>query len=81
MSSIISPYRAAAMAEFWRALRTLKALHAEQAAGQAIATGPAVAARPPAASPKAPAARPPLMPRPRPNEPCLAGLWHEEMLF
>jgi hypothetical protein len=62
-------YRGAAMAEFWRALCTLKALQAEQAAGQAIATGPAVATRPPAVSPKAPTARPPLMPRPRPNQP------------
>jgi hypothetical protein len=35
-------YRGAAMAEFWRALRTLKALQAEQAAE----TGPALAAHP-----------------------------------
>jgi hypothetical protein len=66
-------YRGAAMAEFWRALRTLKALQAEQAAGQAIAIGPAVAARTRAMNPKAPAARPPLMPRPRPDEPERAG--------
>ena len=32
-------YRGAAMAEFWRALRTLKALQAEQASGRAIARG------------------------------------------
>ena len=47
-------YRGAAMIEFWRALRTLKALQAEQAA----ATGPAVEARP-----EGPAARPPLVHR------------------
>ena len=35
-------YRGAAMAEFWRALKTLKALQAEQA----IDTGPALEARP-----------------------------------
>ena len=62
-------YRGAAMAAFWRALRTLKALQAEQAAGQASATAPARAARPPQANPKAPAPRPPLAQRPRPNEP------------
>ena len=61
-------YRGAAMAEFWRALRTLKALQAEQAAGQAIETGPALAARP-GGEPKASAARPPLVHRPRPDEP------------
>jgi hypothetical protein len=62
-------YRGAAMAEFWRALRTLKALQAEQAAGQAIETGPALAARPTEAKPKASAARPPLGHRQRPDEP------------
>jgi hypothetical protein len=38
-------YRGAAMAEFWRALKTLKALQAEQTrdAGQALADGPALA--------------------------------------
>jgi hypothetical protein len=49
-------YRGAAMAEFWRALRTLKALQSEQAAGQAMGT--ALAAHPlaarPAAQPSAP---------------------------
>jgi hypothetical protein len=62
-------YRGAAMAEFWRALKTLKALQAEQA----IATGPALAAHPLDAHPKAqpirPAARPPLARRPQPDEP------------
>jgi hypothetical protein len=52
-------YRGAAMAEFWRALRTPKALQAEQAAE----TGPALEAHPLAAHapephPIAPAARP-----------------------
>jgi hypothetical protein len=32
-------YRGAAMAEFWRALRTLKALQAEQAAGLEMSAG------------------------------------------
>jgi hypothetical protein len=53
-------YRGAAMAEFWRALRTLKALQAEQA----LDTGPALAAHR-----KAPAARPALVHRPQPDEP------------
>ena len=59
-------YRGAAMAEFWRALRTLKALQAEQAleAGQGIETSLPVAAHP-----VEPAARPPLALRPQPNEP------------
>jgi hypothetical protein len=62
-------YRGAAMAEFWRALKTLKALQAEQAlqAGQVeqvLATAPA-----PRAHPAKPGARPPLTSRPRPNEP------------
>jgi hypothetical protein len=54
-------YRGAAMAEFWRALKTLKALQAEQA----LADGPALATRPlrPAAQPPRPADRA------RPNEP------------
>jgi hypothetical protein len=56
-------YRGAAMAEFWRALRTLKALQAEQAE-QTLATAPAARARPAQL-----AARPPLVDRPRPNEP------------
>jgi hypothetical protein len=53
-------YRGAAMAEFWRALHTLKALQAEQA----LETSPALAAHP-----LRPAARPPLVHRPQPNEP------------
>jgi hypothetical protein len=59
-------YRGAAMAEFWRALRTLKALQAEQAqrAEQALETAAALATHP-----LRPAARPPLIHRPRPNEP------------
>jgi hypothetical protein len=52
-------YRGAAMAEFWRALRTLKALQAEQAAG----TGDALAEHP-----MQPAARP-LVHLAQPNEP------------
>ena len=62
-------YRGAAMAEFWRALRTLKALQAEQAAE----AGPALEALPldayPKAQPTRPAARPPLAHRPQPDEP------------
>jgi hypothetical protein len=58
-------YRGAAMAEFWRALKTLKALQAEQAA----ANEPALAAHSLEANPKPPAARPPLVHRPRPDEP------------
>jgi hypothetical protein len=63
-------YRGAAMAEFWRALRTLKALQAEQA----IETGPALEVHPPEAHPldaplTAPAARRPLVHRPQPDEP------------
>jgi hypothetical protein len=58
-------YRGAAMAEFWRALRTLKALQAEQAAE----TGPALEAHPLATHPARPAARPPLVHRPQPNQP------------
>jgi hypothetical protein len=52
-------YRGAAMAEFWRALRTLKALQAEQAAG-------ADALEMPRRPPRAPAR---LTSRPAPNEP------------
>jgi hypothetical protein len=62
-------YRGAAMAEFWRALKTLKALQAEQAAD----TGPALEARALAAHHNAlatrPAARPPLVHRAQPDEP------------
>ena len=59
-------YRGAAMAEFWRALRTLKALQAEQAAD----TRPAVVtAHPSDGQPEAPAARPPLVRGARPDKP------------
>ena len=58
-------YRGAAMAEFMRALRTLKALQAEQA----VATGPALAAHPQEAQPMTPAVRPPLVHRAQPDEP------------
>jgi hypothetical protein len=63
-------YRGAAMAEFWRALRTLKALQAEQAAE----AGPALDGRPlaahrPEAHQMTPVARPPLVQRPQPDEP------------
>jgi hypothetical protein len=64
-------YRGAAMAEFWRALHTLKALQAEQAA----AAGTALEAHPldahPQAQPTRPTARPPLAYRPQPDEPRL----------
>ena len=53
------------MAEFWRALRTLKALQAQQA----IETGPVLTTRPLEVHPEAPAAPPPLVHGPRPNEP------------
>ncbi|MGH6897404.1 MAG: hypothetical protein ACREJ5_12810 [Geminicoccaceae bacterium] len=53
-------YRGAAMAEFWRALRTLKALQAEQA----VETGAALQAQP-----RRPAARRPAAQRPQPSEP------------
>jgi hypothetical protein len=54
-------YRGAAMAEFWRALKTLKALQAEQAAAELQEAVPA--------APLRPAARPSLAARARPNEP------------
>jgi hypothetical protein len=59
-------YRGAAMAEFWRALKTLKALQADQAreAEQALESGLAAAAHP-----VKPAAQPPIAHRLRPNEP------------
>jgi hypothetical protein len=57
-------YRGAAMAEFWRALRTLKALQAEQAAP----TGPALEEHRVKAH-RARPARPPLAHRPQPDEP------------
>ena len=58
-------YRGAAMAEFWRALKTLKALQAEQA----VDTGPALDAHPLQAHSAMPAARAPLARRPQPDEP------------
>jgi hypothetical protein len=64
-------YRGAAMAEFWRALKTLKALQAEQArdAEQAREARRAVAHHTEAAAP-APIAARPARPQPaRPNEP------------
>jgi hypothetical protein len=67
-------YRGAAMAEFWRALKTLKALQAEQKADtDAALAAQSLEARPLDAHLKAPptrpAARPPLVHRPRPDEP------------
>jgi hypothetical protein len=53
------------MAEFWRALKTLKALQAEQA----VDTGPALDAHPLQAHSAMPAARAPLARRPQPDEP------------
>jgi hypothetical protein len=62
-------YRGAAMAEFWRALRTLKALQAEQAvAAEPALTGHSLEVHPPEAHPMTPAPRPPLVRRPQPNE-------------
>jgi hypothetical protein len=58
-------YRGAAMAEFWRALRMLKALQAEQAAG----AGPALAAHPIEVHPEARDARLPVVHRAQPHEP------------
>jgi hypothetical protein len=59
-------YRGAAMAEFWRALRTLKALQAEQAAQ----LQPEAATKPALAEPAMrPAARLPRAQVARPNEP------------
>ena len=58
-------YRGAAMAEFWRALRTLKALQAEQAANIASS----LAAQPLDPRLKTPAPRAPLIDRSPPNEP------------
>jgi hypothetical protein len=66
-------YRGAAMAEFSRALRTLKALQAEQAKPVAHAPGATLALAPPAGRP---VARRTVAAGSRPNEPCLAELWH-----
>jgi hypothetical protein len=58
-------YRGAAMAEFWRALKTLKALQAEQKATELDVAAPArVRAQPPR-----PAARPEMADHPGPSEP------------
>jgi hypothetical protein len=57
-------YRGAAMAEFWRALKTLKALQAEQAATELDVAAPARVR----AQPRRPAAHPEA-PRPKPSEP------------
>jgi hypothetical protein len=56
-------YRGGALAEFWRALKTLKALQAEQAAMalQEAVPAPLQSIRP--------TARPPFARRPQPNEP------------
>jgi hypothetical protein len=73
-------YRGSAMAEFWRALRTLKALQAEQArdaqeareagAARAIEAGRAVAAHRTKAAPPTTLVARPARPQPaRPNEP------------
>ena len=58
-------YRGAAMAEFWRALRTLKALQAEQALEAEQPRADAALAAPPLR----PAARPRLADPAQPNEP------------
>jgi hypothetical protein len=74
-------YRGAAMAEFWRVLKTLKALQAGQArdAEQACDAGRAGAHRTEAAPPTSLAARPQL---PRPNEPeCRAAAAPERLEF
>jgi hypothetical protein len=64
-------YRGAAMAEFWRALRTLKALQAERA----LQADAALVARP-----LRPAPRPRLADRAQPNEPERAALPEPEYL-
>jgi hypothetical protein len=58
-------YRGAAMAEFWRALKTLKALQAEQAATELDVAAPA----PVRAQPTRRAAQAPLVHAPQPDEP------------
>ena len=58
-------YRDAAIAEFWRALRTLKALQAEPAVSELPVAVPALVDARPSRS----AARPTEVPRPGPNEP------------
>ena len=59
-------YRGAAMAEFWRALRTLKALQAEQAKPVERAAGAALALAAPGSRPAAGAT---VAPRAKPDEP------------
>jgi hypothetical protein len=61
-------YRGAAMAEFWRALKTLKALQAEQAATGSTLQTHRRDGQPPEAHPITLAARP-LASRPQPDEP------------
>jgi hypothetical protein len=58
-------YRGAAMAEFWRALKTLKALQAEQAATELHVAAPA----PVCAQPRGRTARSQMAHRPEPSEP------------
>jgi hypothetical protein len=66
-------YRGAAMAEFWRALKTLKALQAEQAAAPEMSAGGHAAAERSAPAPAARIAPRPTRDRPpsprNPNEP------------
>jgi hypothetical protein len=67
-------YRGAAMAEFWRALRTLKALHAERAAQLVDVAAPASAEQ------RRPALRCGTDHRSEPNEPDrYAGRWFEDL--
>jgi hypothetical protein len=76
-------YRGAAMAEFWRALKTLKALQAEQAreAEQALGARPALAPRSLDVHPEAAAARPPLVHSAQPNEPERAAEVAQKYVF
>jgi hypothetical protein len=62
-------YRGAAMAEFWRALRTLKAIQAEQARAPEMSAGRHSAAERTAPRPSAP-----IAPRPMPDR--LASRWN-----
>ncbi len=62
-------YRSAAMAEFWRALKTLKALQAEQAAARAGRDADGRCRRPCARSRPDPQRAAENADRPRPNEP------------
>ena len=73
-------YRGAAMAEFWRALKTLKALQAEQArdAGQAIETGRAEAVVAPRPAPRRGRR---ASQRARPNEPERRSVLHPSLEY